>query len=208
MAPSGCTDEPKTATPKGDALLTAKLARASSVKLMELEAKRKEAMEAVREKIVRECPAMSLANQRDLQMLKAQHDKKVQMLTALVENLSAQLEVAQGKLEALELNLAEFIMTMKTVAEQMPQSVASTPTTAAPQHLQPQKSEVVKDSAGSSRIPLGPPPQGCVSSLTQSPPNNNGTAEKKPRRGCRGGQAGKGTRVERQQAMVMQHNVY
>ena len=115
MAPSGCTDEPKTATPKGDALLTAKLARASSVKLMELEAKRKEAMEAVREKIVRECPAMSLANQRDLQMLKAQHDKEVQMLTALVENLSAQLEVAQGKLEALELNLAEFIM--KTVAE-------------------------------------------------------------------------------------------
>ena len=115
MAPSGCTDEPNTATPKGDALLTAKLARTSRAKLVELEAKRMEAREAVREKIVGECAAMSLASKRDLQMLKEQHNKEVQMLTSLVENLSAQLVVAQGKLEALELNLAEFIM--KTVAE-------------------------------------------------------------------------------------------
>ena len=182
MAPSGCTDEPKTATPKGDALLTAKLARTSPAKLMELEAKsspafeRMEAREAVREKIVGECAAMSLANKRDLQMLKEQHNKEVQMLTSLVENLSAQLEVAQGKLEALELNLAEFIMTMKTVAEQMPQSVASTPTTAAPQHLQPQKSEVVNDSAGSSS-------SGVREQSHTEPPNNNGTAEKKPQMG-------------------------
>jgi hypothetical protein len=130
-----------------------------------------------------------------MQTLQAQHDKEVQMLTALVENLNARLEVAQGRLEALELNLAGF---MKTVAEQMPQSVAATPTAAPQQHLQPQKSEVVKDSAGSSTLGVR------EQSHAESIPNNKET-EKKPQRGRRG-KAQKGTRVE-QQAMVMQIHI-
>lgn len=160
-------EQPETAMPGSPVLETAELARAVNglgcqVKILVTEAQEREQMvrtlvtEAeVGKQIMAQFAAKILRHDKEVNIfknlvkaLKAKHDKEVQMLTALVENLNGRLEISQekleiaeGKLDTLELNLAEF---MKTVEEQMPQSVASTPTAAPQQHQQPPKSEAVK----------------------------------------------------------------
>ena len=91
--------------------------------------------------ILAECAARTLSQGRKVLALMDLVDNlnqqlqisqgKLERTQGELETTQGKLEIVQGKLETLELNLAEF---MKTVEEQMPRSVASTPTAA---QLQP-----------------------------------------------------------------------